>query len=143
MIAPVVDPSLVRDTEQSLKITFDVLDDMSAVGNSVATARRAELEQLKHTLKALENTGQQAPAQVSPPTIASEDTSTTQLIDSNHPGTAGSGYSDLEYMSGHSWDMEDVLDSAQLEAVAESMNFNGLDWGWAASALDQLDPSLL
>ncbi|KAJ4357246.1 uncharacterized protein N0V89_001821 [Didymosphaeria variabile] len=143
LIASVVDPSLVHDTASSLKITFDVLNDMSAVGNSVATSRRAELERLKHTLKALENMGQQAPIHTSPPAAASDEPLAMATMNPNHPGTVRSGYSDIEYMSAHSWDMEDVLNSAQLEAVAESMNLNGLDWGWAASALDQLDPSLL
>ena len=52
-------------------------------------------------------------------------------------------HSEVEYMSAHSFDMEEVLSSEQLEAVANAMNLNGLDWTWAANSLDQLDPSLL
>ncbi|KAJ8112456.1 hypothetical protein OPT61_g5177 [Boeremia exigua] len=143
LIAPVVDPSLFKDSEGSLQAAFDVLNEMASVGNSVAASRKEELSQLRDTLKALEfmEPSQRHSTQISP--NGSNDIYTLQSFEDIRPGTLGSMQSEVEYMSTHSFDMEDVLSSEQLDAVANAMNLNGLDWTWAASALDQLDPSLL
>lgn len=141
MIAPVVDPTLFRDHDGSLQTAFDVLNEMAAVGNSIAACRKGELEQLRDTFKALETMSQQASTQFSP--NDGNDPFALQPFDANQPGTIGSMHSEVEYMSAHSFDMEEVLSSEQLEAVANAMNLNELDWTWAANSLDQLDPSLL
>ena len=143
LIAPIVDPSLFRDNDGSLQTAFDVLNEMAAVGNSVAACRKGELEQLRETLKALESIGPspQVPTQLSPDD--SNEAFALQPFDPNQPVTIGSMQSEVEYKSTHSFDMEDVLNSEQLEAVANAMDLNGLDWTWAASSLNQLDPSLL
>lgn len=141
MIAPVVDPSLSRDIDDSLQTAFDVLNEMAAVGNSVADCRKSELEQLRETLKALESIEHQAPSQTT--SNDGNKASAPQPLDSVQPTTIDSMHSDIEYMSAHSFDMEEVLSSEQLEAVANAIDFNGLDWTWAANSLDQLDPSLL
>jgi hypothetical protein len=143
LIARVVDPSLFKDHDGSLQTAFDVLNEMAAVGNSVAACRKGELEQLRETLKALESLDPslQVPTQMSP--NDGDEAFALQPFDPNQPGTIGSMHSEVEYMSAHSFDMEEVLSSEQLEAVANAMNLNGLDWTWAASSLEQLDPSLL
>jgi hypothetical protein len=143
LIAPVLDPSLLRDYDSSLQTAFDVLNEMAIVGNSVAAHRKGELEQLRETLKALESvhTNTRVPNQLA--LNDDPDAFSLQAFDSNQPGTIGSVHSEVEYMSANSFDMEDVLSSEQLEAVANAMNLNGLDWTWAASSLEQLDPSIL
>ncbi|KAL1611278.1 hypothetical protein SLS59_000919 [Nothophoma quercina] len=107
---------------------------MAAVGNSVAACRKGELEQLRETLKALESIGPspQVPTQLSPDD--SNEAFALQPFDSNQPVTIGSMQSEVEYKSTHSFDMEDVLNNEQLEAVANAMDLNGLDWTWAAKA---------
>ncbi|KAJ4304925.1 hypothetical protein N0V90_000453 [Kalmusia sp. IMI 367209] len=141
LITPVVDPSLFRDTEDSLQTAFDILSDMAAVGNSVAACRKAELEQLKETLRALENIGQHKHVQI--PLPDGDEIFVLPMMDANQPDTVASIQPEIDYMSAHSFDMEEVLSSEQLEAVANAMNLNGLDWTWAASSLDQLDPSIM
>lgn len=136
LILPFIDPSLSQDTASSLHIVYDILEDMAAVGNIVASYRKTELAQLEQNLKALE-----AMQRTEHYPIAEEDTiHTTPLLDADQPGSA---QADLDYMSAYSFDVQDVLSSQQLEAVANSMNLNGLDWSWAASSIEQLHPSLL
>lgn len=143
LIAPVVDPSLFKDSDRSLQTAFDVLNEMASVGNSIAASRQEELARLRDTLKTLESMGpsHSATTQLSP--HDSNNAFPLQAFEEMQPGTLGSMQSDVEYMSTHSFDMEEVLSSEQLEAVANAMNLNGLDWTWAASSIDQLDPSLL
>lgn len=143
LIAPVVDPSLFRDNDGSLQTAFDVLNEMAAVGNSVAACRKGELEQLRETLKALESISPSSQVPTQPSPNGGNEAFALQPFDQNQSGIIGSMHSEVEYISAHSFDMEEVLSSEQLEAVANAMNLNGLDWTWAASSLDQLDPSLL
>lgn len=138
-----MDPSLLNDHDGSLQVAFDVLNEMASVGNSVAASRKKELTQLSETLGALESMGpsQQLQAQVSP--NAGSDRFALQPFDTSQLGNIGSAQSEVEYMSTHSFDIEEVLSSEQLEAVAKVMNLNGLDWTWAVNSIEQLDPSLL
>lgn len=117
---------------------------MASVGNSVAAYRNEELAQLRDTLKTLESLQSSQPptTQISPHN-ASNAFAVPPFEDLQPGGSLEAMQSDAEYMSTHSFDMEDVLSSEQLEAVANAMNLNGLDWTWAASSMDQLDPSLL
>ncbi|KAH6612413.1 Zn(II)2Cys6 transcription factor [Boeremia exigua] len=143
LIAPVVDPSLFKDNEGSLQTALDVLNEMASTGNSIASFRKDELSQLRDTLKSLElmEPNPRYPTQLSP--NDSNDAFPLQPYEDIQPGTLASMQSEVEYMSTHSFDMEEVLSSEQLEAVANAMNLNGLDWTWAASSMDQLEPSLL
>lgn len=135
LILPFVDPSLSQDTKSSLHTAYDILEDMAAVGNIVASYRKTELAQLEQNLKALE-----AMQQTHDIPILEDTAHTTPLLNPDQPGSA---QADLDYMSAYSFDVQDVLSSQQLEAVANSMNLNGLDWSWAASSIEQLHPSLL
>lgn len=109
---------------------------MAAVGNIVASYRKTELAQLEQNLKALE-----AMQRTQDYPMSEEDAiQTTPVLDSDQ---AGSAQADHDYMSAYSFDVQEVLSSQQLEAVANSMNINGLDWSWAASSIEQLHPSLL
>lgn len=138
LIIPVVDPSLAKDTESAIKVAYDVFGEMAAVGNSVAVCRKAELEQLEKTLRALEA----IPATESATSALSDggDPYETQTVDTN---PASLTQPDVELLSTFSFDVEEVLTAQQLEAVADSMTMNGMDWSWVASSLDYLDPSLL
>lgn len=143
LIAPVIDPSLFKNNEGSLQIAFDVLNEMASVGNSVAAYRKEELAQLRDTLNMLESMGSSQPMTTKISPHDGNDAFALQPFEEVGPGSLGSMQSEVEYMSTHSFDMEDVLSSEQLEAVANAMNLNGLDWTWAASSMDQLDISLL
>lgn len=136
LIAPVVDPSLAKDTESSLQIAYKVIDEMALVGNTIAASRRAELEQLERTLRGLEALVQ--PELVHDPAIDREEADFSQEI----LAQPGSTQSDVDLISSHSYDFEDGLSGQQLAALADSLNLNGMDWSWAASSLEQLDASL-
>lgn len=142
LIAPVIDPSLLSDDSESLQTALDVLNDMASVGNSVAACRQKELDQLSKTLEALQNIGpsQQETAQDSS-TIT--DPALMQQWNPGHMASIESVPSHVDYTSTHNFDMEELLSSEQLEAVANAMNLNELDWAWAVDSIDQLDASLL
>lgn len=141
LIAPIVDPTLIRDTDASLEIAFDVLNDMAAVGNSIAASRKTELQQLKDVLAALEGMGQHVPLNIAP--LSEDQAVAPPAVNANQVDTVSSGYSEFDFLSAQSFDTEEILSSEQLEAVANAMDLSGLDWAWAASSLEQLDPSLL
>lgn len=138
LIIPVVDPSLAKDTESSIKVAYDVFNEMAAVGNSIAACRKAELEQLEKTLRALEAIP--AAESVNGATSDGGEPYGARTLETNQSSLT---QPDTEHMSTFSFDVEEVLTAQQLEAVADSMNMNGLDWSWVASSLDYLDPSLL
>ena len=143
LIAPIVDPSLFKDSDGPLQTAFDVLNEMASVGNSVAASRKEELARLRDILQTLESMTATQPTTTQFSPHGTHDAFALQTFEEVQPGTLGSLQSDVEYMSTHSFDMEEVLSSEQLEAVANAMNLNGLDWTWAASSMNHLDPSLL
>lgn len=48
-----------------------------------------------------------------------------------------------DFMSLQGWNFEEALSGQQLEAVAESLDPNGLDWLCATDPIDELDVLLL
>jgi len=142
LIAPIIDPSLLGDHDESLQTVLDVLNDMASVGNSVAAGRQKELDQLSKTLEALQimEPSQQESARDS---LTINTPVTLQQWDLSHMVNTEPYQSEVDYTSTHSFDMEEVLTTEQLEAVANAMNLNDLDWTWAVESIDQLDASLL
>lgn len=143
LIAPAIDPSLRKNHEVSLRTALDVLNEMSSVGNSIAASRQREIMQLKDTLAALQSMNARENTSAEPSAYNQTNTLVFPYLKEQQSDGLGFIQSEVEYASVHSFDMEEVLSSEQLEAVANAMNLDSLDWTWAASSMEHLDPSLL
>lgn len=113
---------------------------MALVGNKIAASRRSELGQLENALRALETT------LFCDPTIESSlglDDAGGVAVGMALWGEVGSTGGDSDFLSNHGWELEDGLSIQQLEAVADNLNVNGLDWLWTARSQERLDASLL
>ena len=117
-----------------MQIGHAVLDEMGSRGNLIAAFRKAELEQLDMTLRMLESSHN--------PGSAPDSTMSGEQMGSWDVMTQGSGHSH-DFMPLQGWTFEDALSGQQLEAVADSLNLNGLDWLSATGPLDTLEASLL
>lgn len=131
LITPVIDPSLSRNPDPSLQIVYQILDEMTAVGNHVAACRRVELEQLASTLAGLEAMNRSNPHLDSG---APEQDLTTQI---------GSMPSEADMTSSLYSGCDDTLNSQQLEAVAESLNLTEPAWSWVTSSMELFGGSSL
>ena len=130
LIAPVVDPALVKDTTPSLQIAYKVLDEMALVGNKIAASRLSELNQLEKTLRALEAMPLPDPTTDSAIGLGASEGGIMPWVD------AGSTGGDSDLLNSHGWEFEEGLSGQQLEAVADNLNLTGLDWLWNAGSLD-------
>jgi hypothetical protein len=139
LIARFVDPSLFKgpgtDHDASSQIANSVLDDMSARGNLVAGWRRAELEQISMTIQQLQTSHFESSPEAN--------RSTSEQVGWDTITLPGSTTSQNDFLPLQDWTFEDVLSSEQLEAVANSLDSNNMDWLSDIGPLDQLDNSFL
>lgn len=112
VVANVVDPSMSEGCHNSLQIAHSLLGEMLMRGNHVAGLYRNELTLLQRFLSKLESDSTQ-PASVSDPAAAS-------LHDSmNLTATDGDA---------NDWWSDDFMNADQLNAVADSLSLDGLEW---------------
>lgn len=130
LITPVIDPSLSKDHESSLRIVYQVLDEMAAAGNAIAASRRAELEQISKSLMGLADTSHQESCSDS--AISRGEGALLQ----NSTIQAGSTQFETEVSSFPDYRFDDALSGQQLEAVADSLNLIGPDWLWATDLIN-------
>jgi proline utilization trans-activator len=115
LVIGIIDPSLLKDKDPFLQPAYTILDEMTASGNLVAEFRRNELQQLDHNLARF--------------ALA---TSHPSFPDNHGIGISQDERAEFDIAtqisSVESWVPEDGLSGEQLEALADSLNFNNLDW---------------
>jgi hypothetical protein len=119
----VIDPSLLRDQNSFLPTTYTVLDEIAASGNLIAEFRRKELQQLEVNLDKLA-LGLLYPGSIENNVLGRSQNEGGHGDITTPIGSAGS-LSEGELLH---WNSEDGLSGEQLEALADSLNFNSLDW---------------
>lgn len=132
MIAAVVDPSLLRNKDPRLNIAYGILDEMAGRGNLIAEYHKHELEQLDLNMQRLLSLQQpdgtmdfQAQSGITPTSMEGQDAisyppGSHLRMDSNDAATIDTILSE--------WNSEDGFSGEQLMAVADSLDFNQLDW---------------
>lgn len=113
IIAAAVDPSLLRDKESRLNIAYSILDDMAGRGNRIAEYHKHELEQLDLNMQKL---------------ISFPPHATISMGERDARGRSHSDAPPTVDTVGSEWNSEDGFSGEQLMAVANSLDFNQLDW---------------
>lgn len=126
VIAEAVDPSLLRAEEPRLNIAYAILDEMIDRGNRIADYHKHELEQLDSNMQKLlflqraeTNMSNFDERGITPTSMGGHGVSENPRADANMP-TVDTVLSE--------WNSEDSFSGEQLMAVANSMDFNQLDW---------------
>ena len=120
LITNAIDPSLLRGADHLTDQIYQTLGEMASRGNLVADARRSELQQLEFTLSKLaQRTSNQEPTQTTPYDDATMD---HEVSRSQH-----SGDSMIDSDEFQRW-TSDGISGEQLEALANSLDFQGVDW---------------
>ena len=141
-LASTVDPSLLRNKVQWLQTVFVILDEMITRGSLIAKFHKSELQQLDSNLKSLpltpDNPG--TGSQVDPRETPLQHCRTTSYPwnDGNAPAS-GDGQSSFGQDFLGDWYSEDGLNGEQLMALADSLNFEHLDW-MGPDTFQPLDP---
>lgn len=115
-----------------------ILDEMAARGNLIAEFRKFELEQLDTKFDMLRPANDR-------PRSAMDSAADSLEVSSRGWGTGTHNGSASYLMDGgilREWNSEDGLSGEQLEELANTLDFSGLDQLWA-SPLDQLGAPLL
>lgn len=112
MVANVVDPSMSDGCHNALQIAYSLLGEMLVRGNHVAGLYRDELTLLQRFLGKLE-TDSTHPASFTDPAAAS-------LHDPMNLTTTNGDAND--------WWSDDIMNADQLNAVADSLSLDGLEW---------------
>jgi hypothetical protein len=135
-IADVVDPSLVRDCGSRLQVVQSIFDEMSSRGNRIAKMQKQELEHLKSSIDAYKiicernAAGQQTtPNSVGMPTMPVPDDPMF------HNEQLQPGIDSMDTLLSE-WNSEDGLNGEALLAIANSLDFEQLNW-LATSDLEQ------
>lgn len=131
MIAAAVDPSLLRDQEPRVDAAYSILDEMIGRGNRIAEYHRYELEQLDLNMQKLLPLQQpiilaDSRAQSDTTPISTEYQDVDVQRTGIHARTESSTASIDTILS--EWNSEDGFSGEQLMAVADSLDFNQLDW---------------
>lgn len=130
-LAGTVDPSLFRDVDRSwLQAVYVLLEEMVSRGNQIARFVTSELHQLDEAIKLLPSTSssataaQQSTAKQGPPP-SQPDVGITHEAN-NSMGANGQTSITPDFFS--EWNSDDGLSGDQLMALANSLDFEHLDW---------------
>jgi hypothetical protein len=127
LIVRIVDPSICATEDSPLLVAHAILVDMEVKGNMLAACRESELEHLDATLQQLATTQLETPT--SDPAPREVDDS---LCAPNVSISLGEKHSiDLvasELSTSATWNIDEVFDSQQLEAVANALDLDGMNW---------------
>ncbi len=110
LLAPAIDSSLLESRRPWLHKSYMILDDMISRGNLIAQLRKSELEQLSNLLY-----------QLTPDRILPEDQRKLHPVELSSPLAPAYRVPDLPSLN-------DGLTTAEIMAVAESIDTGDVDW---------------
>jgi hypothetical protein len=124
LVIGVIDPSLLKDKTPFLQTAYTLLDEIAASGNLVAEFRRNELRQLDNNLASFASATTYPPISDNHGMGRSQDDRGDCEIATQISSVESMTESDMMWQ----WNPEDGLSGEQLESLADSLNFNNLDW---------------
>lgn len=140
-LAAAVDPSLLRNKGPFLETVYVLLDEMVSRGNLIAKFHKAEIQQLDENIKLLpvasensSNASQRGQQESPYQTNVVSNNGIVVPMQTHDSVSMGSDYLG-------DWYSDDGLTGEQLMALADSLDFEQLDW-MNADAFQPIDPML-